>query len=111
MHCVTRALHRPGAMLDETTNTSLRLSQADALIIMPRYSCLLATALAFQTFTHSLAVLAAISGNGFEPIVNLGYASYRGSTDAVSNITQFLGIRYAAPPTGDYPNLFKHRRH
>ncbi|KZP26485.1 alpha/beta-hydrolase [Athelia psychrophila] len=34
------------------------------------------------------------------PVVDLGYARYRGSTDLASNITSFLGIRYATPPTG-----------
>ena len=35
------------------------------------------------------------------PIVDLGYAAYEGSFDPVSNVTQFLGVRYAAPPTGE----------
>ncbi|KAG0698021.1 Alpha/Beta hydrolase protein [Suillus ampliporus] len=35
------------------------------------------------------------------PIVDLGYAQYQGSVDTVTNITSFLGIRYAAPPLGD----------
>ncbi|KAK0211204.1 Alpha/Beta hydrolase protein [Desarmillaria ectypa] len=35
------------------------------------------------------------------PVVDLGYARYRGSLDpSGSNNTQFLGIRFAAPPTG-----------
>ncbi|KAK0211206.1 Alpha/Beta hydrolase protein [Desarmillaria ectypa] len=35
------------------------------------------------------------------PVVDLGYAKYRGALDpAGSNNTQFLGIRFAAPPTG-----------
>ncbi|KAK0463609.1 Alpha/Beta hydrolase protein [Desarmillaria tabescens] len=35
------------------------------------------------------------------PVVDLGYAKYRGTLDpAGSNNTQFLGIRFAAPPTG-----------
>ncbi len=35
------------------------------------------------------------------PVVDLGYAKYRGTfNSAGSNNTQFLGIRYAAPPTG-----------
>ena len=43
------------------------------------------------------------------PVVNLGYAQYEGATvqDKVTNAThtQFLGIRYAAPPTGTCPLL------
>ncbi|KAJ6498372.1 alpha/beta-hydrolase [Mycena vitilis] len=35
------------------------------------------------------------------PIIDLGYAQYQGFVDTKANITQFLGIRYAAPPIGD----------
>ncbi|KAG0695320.1 Alpha/Beta hydrolase protein [Suillus ampliporus] len=35
------------------------------------------------------------------PIIDLGYAQYQGSVDTATNITSFLGIRYAAPPVGD----------
>ncbi|KAJ6615854.1 Alpha/Beta hydrolase protein [Mycena sp. CBHHK59/15] len=35
------------------------------------------------------------------PIVDLGYAKYQGMVDAATNITNFLGIRYAAAPVGD----------
>ncbi|KAF8158914.1 alpha beta-hydrolase [Mycena galopus ATCC 62051] len=34
------------------------------------------------------------------PIIYLGYAQYQGVVDPNLNITAFLGIRYAAPPTG-----------
>ncbi|KAK0239585.1 Alpha/Beta hydrolase protein [Armillaria nabsnona] len=38
---------------------------------------------------------------GLTPVIDLGYARYRGTLDpAGSNNTQFLGIRFAAPPTG-----------
>ncbi|KAG6906474.1 hypothetical protein DXG01_013780 [Tephrocybe rancida] len=33
-------------------------------------------------------------------VVDLGYASYEGSSITTTGITRFLGIRYAAPPTG-----------
>jgi hypothetical protein len=35
-----------------------------------------------------------------DPIVDLDYAQYQGSWDATSNMTSFLGVRYAAPPIG-----------
>ncbi|KAF5336306.1 hypothetical protein D9758_014477 [Tetrapyrgos nigripes] len=35
------------------------------------------------------------------PIVDLGYASYQGSFDPSTNVTNFLGVRYAAAPLGD----------
>lgn len=39
------------------------------------------------------------SCRGNDPVVDLGYAKYEG-TALASGINQFLGIRYAAPPTG-----------
>ncbi|KAH7906561.1 Alpha/Beta hydrolase protein [Hygrophoropsis aurantiaca] len=35
------------------------------------------------------------------PTVDLGYAQYQGTLDSVTNITSFLSISYAAPPTGN----------
>ncbi|KAJ7227676.1 Alpha/Beta hydrolase protein [Mycena rebaudengoi] len=35
------------------------------------------------------------------PTVNLGYAEYQGTVNSVINITNFLGIRYAAAPLGE----------
>ncbi|KAF8158921.1 alpha beta-hydrolase [Mycena galopus ATCC 62051] len=37
---------------------------------------------------------------GAAPVVDLGYAQYQGIVNPGLNITAFLGIRYAAPPTG-----------
>ncbi|KAG1856414.1 Alpha/Beta hydrolase protein [Suillus subluteus] len=48
-----------------------------------------------------LLALEALSATVSVPIVNLGYAQYQGSVDTATNITSFLGIRYAAPPVGD----------
>jgi hypothetical protein len=41
------------------------------------------------------------SRNAPGPIVDLGYAKYQGSTNVSTNISSFLSIRYAAPPTGE----------
>ena len=38
--------------------------------------------------------------------VDLGYAIYRGTYDKEMNQTEFLGIRYAASPTGKNADLF-----
>ncbi|KII87402.1 hypothetical protein PLICRDRAFT_177155 [Plicaturopsis crispa FD-325 SS-3] len=38
--------------------------------------------------------------NNTGPIVDLGYARYQGTVNSTTNITSFLGVRYAAPPTG-----------
>lgn len=35
-----------------------------------------------------------------QPVVNLGYASYAGALNPMSQNTQFLGLRFAAPPIG-----------
>ncbi|CCM06693.1 uncharacterized protein FIBRA_08980 [Fibroporia radiculosa] len=35
------------------------------------------------------------------PTVDLGYAQYQGAVDSTTNITSFLGIRYASPPVGN----------
>lgn len=34
--------------------------------------------------------------------VDLGYRSYAGVSDNETEVTQWLGMRYAYPPTGDY---------
>ena len=34
------------------------------------------------------------------PVVDLGYAQYQGVFDRATNVTNFLGIRYAAAPVG-----------
>ena len=39
-------------------------------------------------------------------IVDLGYAQYQGTFNATGNTTDFLGIRYAAPPVGEPILLF-----
>jgi hypothetical protein len=47
-----------------------------------------------------LLALEALSFSAAASIVDLGYAQYQGSVDTATNITSFLGIRYAAPPIG-----------
>lgn len=46
-----------------------------------------------------LAAAAALPASN-EPVVNLGYAKYRG-TRLPSGVDQFLGMRYAKAPLGD----------
>ncbi|KAJ3732159.1 Alpha/Beta hydrolase protein [Lentinula guzmanii] len=60
--------------------------------------------LAFLFLTSAVASLATHSDPrslNDAPIIDLGYAQYRGVFDPVNNLTNYLGIRYAAPPTGD----------
>lgn len=49
-----------------------------------------------------LCVLVAVVGTYADPpqVVNLGYATYEGTFNSTANVTNFLGIRYAAPPVG-----------
>jgi hypothetical protein len=47
------------------------------------------------TITATLRSVRAVS-----PLVHLGYSSYQG-TSLPNGITQWLGLRYAAPPVGD----------
>jgi hypothetical protein len=39
------------------------------------------------------------------PTVDLGYAQYAGMINTTTGNTEFLGIRYAAPPTGTVPAI------
>jgi len=53
------------------------------------------TALVFTLFLPYVALTAPLAG----PTVDLGYSTYQGITQ--SGINKFLGMRFAAPPTGD----------
>lgn len=49
--------------------------------------------------TFALALWASLSLAGAtDPQVNLGYANYTGTT-LLNGVNEFLGMRYAAPPT------------
>ncbi|KAJ7446375.1 Alpha/Beta hydrolase protein [Mycena latifolia] len=60
-----------------------------------------------QNLLRSTAICAVLLGAGSAveatatPIIDLGYSRYQGTVDTSTNITTFLGIRYAAAPTGD----------
>ncbi|KAJ3921731.1 Alpha/Beta hydrolase protein [Lentinula edodes] len=41
------------------------------------------------------------ASNSNVPVIDLGYTQYQGVFDSVNNLTNYLGIRYAAPPTGN----------
>lgn len=46
-------------------------------------------------------LLAAVGTYADSPqVVHLGYATYEGTLNSTANISNFLGIRYAAPPVG-----------
>ncbi|KAJ7082934.1 Alpha/Beta hydrolase protein [Mycena belliarum] len=54
---------------------------------------------------RTFALLAVLTGTcvgaQISPIIDLGYAQYQGTVDTALNITNFLGIRYAAAPLGN----------
>lgn len=50
--------------------------------------------------TLFLLALTAVESVSSQSVVNLGYATYRGSFSPSTNTTEFLSIRYAAPPLG-----------
>jgi len=59
-------------------------------------------------FLSSLLSTVALCAAQQSTLVDLGYARYQGSVNNESGNIEFLGIRYAAPPTGklahrDYP--------
>ncbi|KAJ7152858.1 Alpha/Beta hydrolase protein [Mycena filopes] len=55
-----------------------------------------------QVLTLWISLLALlVRPNNSTPIVDLGYARYRGAVDTATNVTTFLGVRYAAPPINE----------
>jgi hypothetical protein len=60
-------------------------------------------------FSHSLKTTAVVAASvvvcalAADPtsVVDLGYASYEGTLNTSTNVTNFLGIRYASPPLVD----------
>lgn len=56
--------------------------------------------LRFSTLVLALGLFAPAFAWPQPPTVNLGYAVYQGSYNSTADITYFLGVRYANPPTG-----------
>jgi hypothetical protein len=40
------------------------------------------------------------------PVIDLGYAKYKGTTNSTTGYSGFYGMRFAAAPTGNIPILF-----
>ncbi|KAF9060481.1 Alpha/Beta hydrolase protein [Rhodocollybia butyracea] len=68
---------------------------------MTIFRILLAVVLSFAVVSRSAHIHSRDSND--VPIIDLGYAKYQGVFDSLNNITNYLGIRYAAPPTGQAP--------
>ncbi|KAJ4478531.1 Alpha/Beta hydrolase protein [Lentinula lateritia] len=57
--------------------------------------------LEMKNFSLLSASTLARASNSDVPVIDLGYTQYQGVFDSVNNLTNYLGIRYAAPPTGN----------
>lgn len=53
------------------------------------------------TFPLLLALSSVASAQAPAPIIDVGNARYQGTVNAATNISSYLGIRYAAAPVGD----------
>ncbi|KAJ4480046.1 Alpha/Beta hydrolase protein [Lentinula aciculospora] len=76
--------------------TGLAANPPDMTRLTLCLSVLLPPTLAFAT-VHS-RIPRAINN---APVIDIGYAKYQGVFDSANNGTNYLGIRYAEPPTGD----------
>ncbi|EIW83609.1 alpha beta-hydrolase [Coniophora puteana RWD-64-598 SS2] len=47
------------------------------------------------------SLISVVLAHSQDPLVDLGYSIYQGLTNDTTGVASFLGIRYAAPPTGD----------
>lgn len=57
------------------------------------------SAMQLSFLSRQLLLAAAVSATNLE-VVDLGYQVYRGVLDSTTGLQNFLGIRFAAPPTG-----------
>ncbi|KAL5536969.1 hypothetical protein ACEPAF_792 [Sanghuangporus sanghuang] len=53
------------------------------------------------SLTSLLSLLVRSTSADSPQVIDLGYASYQGILNSTTNITSFLGLRYAHPPTGN----------
>ena len=79
-----------------------QLSTCEAKMKFAPFSVPLALALSvFLDSVHGQSAdLGVDVSDPLAPVVNLGYAQYQGTFNTSANSTFFIGIRYAAPPTG-----------
>jgi hypothetical protein len=80
--------------LQRSLSTIMGISSSTAIL------CLIFTALVSSSPPRHSRIRI-VYGDDSPPVVDLGYAMYQGSTDPSTNISSFLGIRYAAPPIGE----------
>ena len=64
------------------------------------HTCILGILLASHVFAQQERLEFGRRSTSAESVVDLGYAKYAGVVNETSQNTYFLGIRYAAPPTG-----------
>lgn len=100
----TCASHRGSVTGRERQNKYIISSCTVVSIRHPLLCALEDTASTMHAFLFSVLALAKLisATNDLSPVIDLGYAQYQGSFDSSSNISYFLGVRYAQPPTGEY---------
>ncbi|KAJ3852551.1 Alpha/Beta hydrolase protein [Lentinula lateritia] len=89
----------------ERCNLIIGTGRARALLPDPPSKSMKKVVLTSAMLTSAVALLYASTlaraSNSDVPVINLGYTQYQGVFDSVNNLTNYLGIRYAAPPSGD----------
>ncbi|KAJ3811326.1 Alpha/Beta hydrolase protein [Lentinula aff. lateritia] len=89
----------------ERCNLIIGTGRVRALLPDPPSKSMKKVVLTSAMLTSAVALLYASTlaraSNSDVPVINLGYTQYQGVFDSVNNLTNYLGIRYAAPPTGD----------
>ncbi|KAJ3905868.1 Alpha/Beta hydrolase protein [Lentinula edodes] len=89
----------------ERCNLIIGTGRARALLPDPPPKSMKKVVLASALLTSAVALLSASTlaraSNSNVPVIDLGYTQYQGVFDSVNNLTNYLGIRYAAPPTGN----------
>ncbi|KAF8214334.1 alpha beta-hydrolase [Mycena galopus ATCC 62051] len=60
----------------------------------------------FRTIATAVLLTVPLAGAQTSPVVDLGYAQYQGVVNTANNISHFLGIRYAAAPSGELHRRF-----
>lgn len=85
-------------LLHDDISSGFNLPYAMLSYVKLRSRVVLIVASAFLVFTFYTLSLA--SGSSANPVVDLGYARYVGQAGP-NSVSQWLGVRYAAPPLGN----------
>lgn len=64
-------------------------------------------ALSYLHPANAFGTSSIVARDNASTIVDLGYARYEGTFNSTSNMTSYLAVRYADPPTGECFSLSK----